>query len=333
MKTINDPNSSFASRKLVDLVLDQYSVGALSGNPIPLQGDTTDINYKVTTNRGLSYFLKCPKENRDTRFYEFLGGVHKSLIAMGIPVPKIYKNNSNKYMTNGYLLFEFMRGETKKTWTLGEANSVVANLAVLHNGLEKIRTPLFIQNRRDVYIKCEDMMYGRQNIFPKISASNIDEAVKGEILKTLELLDKNLNNYECPKHLIHGDLGPGNALFQGRKLTAIIDLTLRYDSFIYDLGVFIFWTCIMADARKHINFKMFKSLMSSYLSIRDLKAIEKEMLPYFILRRSCARFFYCWQRSMEENSMTIEEVNKKMEKIATWNKEIHDNLPRILQLL
>ena len=323
-----DPNINFISN-----VLEQYSVGKLLGKPILLKGDTLDVNYKITNSLGNSYFLKCVSENRDVRFWNFLGDLHYRLRFSGVPVPNIYKNNSGGYVTNYCLLFEFMPGKAKKNWTNQETGSAALNLAKMHRQLEKIDTPSFIRNQTDNYIRCEDINFNSQYVFPKILSSTIDNDIKKEISATITELDTGLSGYKFSKHIIHGDFGEGNALFNKGKLTAIIDLTLRYDSLIYDLGVNIFWTCVIREKNKRINLERYKQIITSYQHCRRLSQRERRMLPYFILRRSCATFFYSWQKNASEDPISMNVVNQQMKEIAIWNKGIRDNVSIMSEII
>ncbi|GEM_PF-6543657 len=320
------------TRQIAQL-LTNYSVGKLVGRPIPLRGDTKDVNYKLTTDLGVSYFLKRIRENKSVRFYNFLGSLHERLASLGILVPRVYKNNRGEYVTNHYLLFEFIEGEARVDWTEKEIYSATSGFALLHNELEKVSVPSFIRNRSDLYIKCENMDYGEASVLPTIAASSIEECVKEEIVVTLHMLNKHFGDFQFTKHVIHGDFGEGNALFQDGRLTAIIDLTLRYDSLAYDLGIFIFWTCIMAETNKRLNFMKYRQILETYQNVRRLTSIERRMLPYLILRRSCATFFYSWQRNVEEKNTPVMELDHKLKEIAVWNKGIRSDLQRMFDAL
>ncbi len=314
-------------------LLTNYSLGKLVGRPILLRGDTKDVNYKLTTDLGISYFLKHIKENKSVRFYNFLGSLHERLATLGILIPRVYKNNRGTYVTNHCLLFEFIEGEARADWTGKEISSAASGFALLHNELEKASVPQFIKNRSDLYIKCENMAYGEVNTFPAITISGIEECVKEEIAVTLRLLNKHLKDDQLFRHIVHGDFGEGNALFQNEKLTAIVDLTLRYDSLVYDLAIFIFWACIMTEENKRLNLMKYRQTLDAYQNIRRLTSVERKILPYLILRRSCAIFFYSWQRNVKEKDTPIVELNQKMKEVSVWNKGIRSDLRQMTDAL
>lgn len=100
------------------------------------------------------------------------------------------------------------------------------------------------------------------------------------------------HNYQLvnlPKGVIHADLFRDNALFEGDKLSGIIDFYYACnDILIYDLAVTVNDWCVQADGS--LDAKRVNALLESYMKQRPLSELELETWST-MLRAAALRFW------------------------------------------
>lgn len=104
-----------------------------------------------------------------------------------------------------------------------------------------------------------------------------------------------LNWSNLPQGVIHADLFCDNALFDGDKLSGIIDLYYACNSILlYDLAVMVNDWCRSKNEQDELDFEYdqqkINSMMNAYQSVRVLTEAEKQAWPT-ILRLAALRFY------------------------------------------
>lgn len=101
-----------------------------------------------------------------------------------------------------------------------------------------------------------------------------------------------------PSGIIHGDLFRDNALFEGDRLTGIIDFYAACSGWlIYDLAVIANDWC--TDNQGELDEARVRHLLSAYHQVRPLANDEREAWP-FMLRRAALQF---WLSRMQEKHL------------------------------
>lgn len=312
----------------IENVLQDYGVGNLEVDPHEIKGDS-NLNYKIITSTG-PYFLKYIQDTNELPLFEYLGDLHTQLLLSEVPVPRVYKNKQGKFVTQRFQLYKFIDGETKKEWSEKELTSVARNFAHLHNALEKIPVPEIIRNKTDDYVRTEHIVYIRENVIPRLEKSSLEQSIKAEITETLQILKKSLGAYETlPKHIIHGDLNEANALFKHSRNVALLDIALKYEALVYDLGIFLYWWCYPWWI-KRMDIKRLVIVLSAYEQVRRLTRTEKTLLPYLILRRSMLDLTLPVLRYFKGN-LSKKELGDQMQRVVGRNQEIRNCIPQILE--
>ncbi len=315
-------------REEIEKALAEYEVGTLEASPQEIRGDT-NLNFKIFTSTG-PYFLKYIQDTNELPLFEYLGDLHQQLLLSEVTVPRIYKNKQGKYVTNRFQLYKFIDGESKKEWSEKELMSVARNFAHLHNALEKITVPEIVKNKTDDFVKAESVSYVRENIMPKLEKLTTDLYIKEEIAETLRILKKSLVGYETlPKHIIHGDLNESNALFKQSRNVAVLDITLKNEALVYDLGIFLYWWCFPWWT-KRMDLKRLEILLTAYEQVRRLTRREKILLPYLILRRSFLDLTLPVLRYYR-GALNKKELGDTLQGIIVRNQEIRACIPQILE--
>lgn len=125
------------------------------------------------------------------------------------------------------------------------------------------------------------------------------QAIKGELepkqadllLSQIQAFDTFIEqNKDLPKTTVHGDLFYNNTLFNGDKLSAIIDFYNACHSWaMYDLAIVVNDWC--SDPKTgELDMDKYHALLKAYLSHRDITLKEKQAWP-FMLKIAALRFW------------------------------------------
>jgi homoserine kinase type II len=91
-----------------------------------------------------------------------------------------------------------------------------------------------------------------------------------------------------PEGVIHADLFPDNAFFEGDRVTGVIDFYFAsVDTIVYDVAVCLNAWCFEPDAS--LNVTKARGLLAAYQAVRPLSADEIAALP-LLCRGSALRF-------------------------------------------
>jgi Ser/Thr protein kinase RdoA (MazF antagonist) len=269
--------------KTLSAAFANYDLGTLEGGYQQLEGDI-DISYKITTNSGV-YLLKFIENKKNTPQFEMLGELSEYLQKYEVPVPKVYKTKNNKYVENDFILYDFIEGEIKKDWSIEEITSLTTNFAKMLTAMKKFKVPDFVKNKNDKFTKGYDIKYCHDVIKPKIEQLSMNQEIKVQIIKVIDLLYAKLSDFEkIPKFLIHGDLNETNAIFKDGKNVGIIDFGVSYDPIVYDLGEFCYWFA-MPWWTEEFNHERYNTITETFEKVLPLSIDERSLLPYMILRR------------------------------------------------
>lgn len=117
---------------------------------------------------------------------------------------------------------------------------------------------------------------------PKIPAEDY------QILKEEIRFQKLFRGEDLPRGVIHADLFRDNVLFDGEKLSGIIDFYYScHDLWLYDLAVMVNDWCAVDG---HLDAEKTNLILNTYHQTRPLLAIERGAWPY-LLRAAALRFW------------------------------------------
>lgn len=261
-----------------------YKLGAIKGDPQQIKGDV-DLNYRIDTDTA-SYLLKYIVDSSTIKQFEFLGTLHEYLRKKELPVAKIYKTQAGTYVDNAFILYEFIDGKAEREWSDKEIISMTDAFARMHRVMGQHHIPNFIRNKDDMYVRGGNIQYCYRIFRPFIQTLDCADEVKKPIIQLIDTLNGKYKVFETlPKSLINGDLNEMNALFKEGNCAAIIDLTLSYDPVVYALGATCYWFAFPW-WEPAFNNEWYALIIETFEKIIPLSPVEKELLPYMILRRS-----------------------------------------------
>lgn len=261
-----------------------YKLGSIKGEMQQIKGDV-DLNYQINTETG-SYLLKYIVDPSTLKQFEFLGTLHEYLRKKEVPVPKIFKTQGGSYVSNSFILYEFIDGKIEREWSDKEIISMTQAFAKMLRAMGEHHIPNFIKNKDDKYVRGGNIQYCYRIFRPLILKLDCPDDIKMPIVHLIDTLYEKYTAFESlPKSLINGDLNEMNALFKDGNCAAIIDLSLSYDPIVYSLGVTCYWFAFPWWEPK-FNMERLAIMIETFEKTIPLSPLEKELLPYMIMRRS-----------------------------------------------
>jgi len=258
--------------------LRNYSVGALASCE-PIKSGIENTNYFVTTSQGryvLTLFERLPADE-----LPFYLNLMAHLARHGIPCPAPIANLADQYLgaLNGKpaALVTRLAGRSLEDPGVAHCEELGALLARMH--LAGRSYGAYLENPRG----------------PKWWRFAA-QAVKGFLQKSqAEMLEKELAYQsgqrfpDLPRGPVHADLFRDNALFDGARLSGVIDFYFAgVDCLLYDLAVCANDWCLGKDAA--LDAKRTQALLSSYHAVRPFTGLEREAWPA-MLRAAALRFW------------------------------------------
>jgi len=170
--------------------------------------------------------------------------------------------------------------------------------------------------------------YGVQKL-SSIQGQNIDTEYESWIAKRLPCLEQQ-KPQGLPRGLIHGDIFYDNVLFEGTRLTAIIDFEdAAYEDNVFDLGMAIVGLCREGQA---IVLEKARALVKGYEQIRELEEGEKRALKLYVeyaaATVSCWRY---WKYHVDAQSAENADKHWQMMRVAEGVQDISE--ARFLEMI
>jgi homoserine kinase type II len=258
--------------------LKQYSLGTL----IVLQGIASGIentNYFVTTTHGK--FVLTLFEKLTAAELPYFLNLMAHLSRHGIPCPSPVANHDNVFL--GELqgkpacIVSCLKGRSVETPGPAHCAEVGEILAGIHLAGETF--PQFMENPRGPrWWKAT-----APEVLPHLPA---DQAA----LLREELSYQSLYRFrDLPRGVIHADLFRDNALFDGDRLSGVIDFYYACnDVWLYDVAIVVNDWCIEPDGR--LDRERTLALLRAYHRARPLSAVERGAWPV-MLRAAALRFW------------------------------------------
>lgn len=259
--------------------LSQYNVGELVNYQGILAG-IENTNYFVTTTQG-QYVLTIFEQHKEAHELDFFLKLMDFWAKHRIPTAQPIANKNQDYVPilkdKPAALVTRLAGKSSETPSLQQCYSMGKCLAQMHLAGENSR--LYRASDRGHAWR----MQAGERLLMSLAP---DEQ---------ELLCKELDYQQqipfdsLPSGLIHADLFRDNALFDGEKLTGVIDLYYACnDSWLYDLAVLVNDWSINPDGSFNAN--KIASCLRGYQAVRKLSPLERKY-THAMLRAAALRFW------------------------------------------
>jgi homoserine kinase type II len=248
----------------------------------PIAAGIENTNYFVTTAAGrfvLTLFERLPASQ-----LPFYLGLMAHLARHGIPCPAPLADLDNRY-------FSELNGKPAALVTRLAGCSVEAPQARHCAAIGALLARMHLAGRSyDGYLENpRGMQWWRSaaaELRPRLDAEDqrlLDEELRFQSLHRLA---------DLPRGPVHADLFRDNALFEGERLTGVIDFYFAgVDCLLYDVAVCVNDWCL-ADPRRdpRLDERRTRALLDAYRELRPLGAAEREAWPV-LLRAAALRFW------------------------------------------
>lgn len=240
-------------------------------------------NFHVRTEAG-RHILTIYEKRVDPADLPFFLGLMEHLAGRGVPCPLPLHDrtggNLGELKGKPAALVSFLDGRSPARVTVGRCAAVGATLAALHlagRGFASGRrvNALGPAGWRRLFETCRDR------------AGEVEPGLGSLIAAELDVLAEAWPA-DLPAGVIHADLFPDNVLFEGERVTGVIDFYFACDDLLaYDLAVCLNAWCFEADLA--FNITKGRALIEGYRRHRGLEPAEVAALP--VLARGAALRF------------------------------------------
>jgi homoserine kinase type II len=258
--------------------LRNYSVGEPASCE-PIESGIENTNYFVATSQGryvLTLFERLPAHE-----LPFYLNLMAHLARHGIPCPAPIANLADQYLgtLNGKpaALVTRLPGRSLEEPGVAHCEELGALLARMH--LAGRSYGAYLENPRGA----KWWRFAAREVIPFLDSSK-----KNLLEKELEF-QSGQRFPDLPRGPVHADLFRDNALFDGARLTGVIDFYFAgVDCLLYDLAVCANDWCLATDSA--LEPKRLRALLSSYHQVRPLGSLEAKAWPA-MLRAAALRFW------------------------------------------
>jgi homoserine kinase type II len=258
--------------------LTQHNVGTL----VDLRGISAGIentNYFVTTTAGryvLTLFEKLAAE--ELPFYlNLMAYLADHGIPSARPVPDLEGSLLGKLNGKPAALISFLPGTDIDQPSIAQCSAVGTMLARVH--LAGMSYPAIMENPRGVKW-WQAVLPEITPFLPKNDAALVKSEVEFQARQRFSAL---------PRGAIHADLFRDNVLFEGRRISGIIDFYFACtDTLLYDVAICVNDWCVRADGE--LDAGLTTGLLAAYRTTRAFISEEAQAWPV-LLRAAALRFW------------------------------------------
>jgi homoserine kinase type II len=213
-------------------------------------------------------------EKQEWRAVEFIAQLTQTLAAHGLPVPPPVADpaGTTVFTLRGKpaLLVPKIDGTHPEAPNAVQCAAVGAALGTLHR--TTLASPLHHTSHRDL----NWMATTAQQLLPHLPSDDAT-LLRGELAR----LQRLQATPDLPRAVIHGDLFRDNTLFQGDRLTAIIDFFMAGDGYLLlDLAIAVNDWCSLPGGALDLN--RTGPLLTGYEGVRPFTASEQRCWPDFL---------------------------------------------------
>ncbi|CAH8772637.1 hypothetical protein [Paenibacillus dendritiformis] len=118
-----------------------------------------------------------------------------------------------------------------------------------------------------------------------------------------------------PKQLIHSDVGPGNVVFCGNSIQAIIDFTPEYENELYALSQFLYWTFLW-EFSGTASLDRIRSTLKVYCNVEVPQEFSEGLFPYLV--KACmVRLMGSMLNDAQTGVFRSSKIRKRMRALET----------------
>ena len=278
----------------LDAFLAEYEIG----RAVSLQGIAEGVensNFLLITEGG-RFILTLYERRVDPADLPFFLGLMDHLAAKGVPCPTPVHGRDGEALRHlcgrPAAVVSFLEGSSPRRVHPAHCAALGKALARMHLAGASFTmarpNALSVQGWRSLFEGC------------RAGADRVLDGLEAEVDQELAELERAWPG-DLPRGIIHADLFPDNAFFQGDRLTGIIDFYFAcIDLIAYDLAVCLNAWCFEPD--RAFNITKARQMLAAYRAEREFTPSELEALP-LLARGAALRFLltrlFDWQHRVE----------------------------------
>jgi homoserine kinase type II len=292
-------------------LLADYDIGAARAYEGVAEG-VENTNYKLTTPEG-RYILTIFEKRVAERDLPFFMRVMERLALRGFEAPKPIATRGGDYLTRvkgkPAAIVSFLDGVWPRKTELRHCEAVGDALARMHLALEGFEG----ERANALSVRGWEALLDLRLAQAEALRPGLGGLVSDDMQATRAAWPKDL-----PRGVIHADLFPDNALFEGDKLTGVIDFYFACTDFLaYDLAVCLNAWCFGED--RSYDLARGRAMIGAYEAVRPLSAAERAALPV-LARGAALRFFATrlvdWTTTPDDAQVTPKDPREYADKLA-----------------
>ncbi len=347
------------TKSIVKEVAAAFSIGKVLKVYQIHKGSSQSAKFRIRTQSNGEFFLKQRSAKHVTT--NRIGWVHKLILHLqgfGYPIPELLRaHNKNTYHINInnhiYELSQLAHG-TAYDKTVRLATCAGAVLAQFHFIAANVDEPVETKPISSTYHDAQTVLRRIENrAIYAIQKTNktLEHNHNGEIIN---LVDRLLKQYEnaaytveslgyanWPISIIHADWHPGNLLFHGRKVSAVLDLdTARPDPRIADIANGALQFALRADGADpdlwpdsldELRWIAFCNGYDRYSKQSILSIAEIKAMPHLMIEAMIAESIVSVAKTGTIGSFPGYQFLKMVERKSKWLETHADRMIRLLQ--
>lgn len=255
------------------------------GNALAFEGIAEGVentNYRITTSSGRFILTIFEKRTREEDLPFFMR-VMEQLAANGFAAPRPIATRGGGFLTKvndkPAAIVSFLDGVWPRRWDVSHCAAVGEALARMHVALDSF------EGARANALSVDGW---EALITPRLEEA---DALRGELSSLIERDMAEVRAAwptDLPRGVIHADLFPDNAFFEGERLTGVIDFYFACtDALAYDLAVCLNAWCFEGG---RYDIERGRAMIEAYQRVRPLCSAELKALPT-LARGAALRFF------------------------------------------
>lgn len=148
----------------------------------------------------------------------------------------------------GLALFTWVPGDCVRTLDAARRDGISAYLPTYLQALAMVPCSEGDFSRCNGWDDAQSLDYLLTHFTDQLAGMPLPEDDRAVLLSAIERLRVMQPRLQLlARQLIHADLGPDNFLFDGSRVTAVIDFTPAYDSPLYAMAQFLYWNDLYPD--------------------------------------------------------------------------------------
>jgi homoserine kinase type II len=297
----------------VAALLAHYDLGRLVSCEGVAEG-VENTNYRLTTENG-RFILTIFEKRVAEADLPFFMAVMARLAERGFPAPWPVGTNDGALLTRvkgkPACIVTHLDGVWPRTPALAHCAAIGEALAHMHRSLEGFEA---LRPNALSIAGWEALLHPRL-----ADAERLQPGLAALIERDMRETHANWP-IDLPRGVIHADLFPDNAFFDGERLTGVIDFYFACTDFLaYDLGVCLNAWCF--EEEREYAPERGRAMIGAYEAVRPLSGAEREALPV-LARGAALRFFATrladWIDTPAGATVTPKDPLEYARKLAFW---------------